>query len=143
MLKRILWVVWQIVWCLPQNLAGLCLYLAHRREAHQMFRGAVVTAWNVQGCASVGCFIFMERHSMQNRRLLVHEYGHTIQSAVLGWLYLPVIQLPSALWFGIPALRNWRRKRGYSYYRFYTERWANRWGEAFCGEPAMGLELID
>lgn len=30
--------------------------------------------------------------------LLVHEYGHTIQSMILGPLYLIVIGIPSTLW---------------------------------------------
>ncbi len=143
MLKLILWVVLQILWCLPQNLAGFCLYLAHRRSEHTVFHGAVVTAWKFRGCASVGCFIFMEERAMHDRRLLVHEFGHTLQSALLGWLYLPVIWLPSVIWFSVPALRKWRRETGYSYYNFYTESWANRWGEKWCGEPSMGRALID
>ena len=143
MLKRVLWVIWQAVWGLPQNLAGAVLFLLHLRSEHILFRGAVVTAWKFRGCCSVGCFIFMEERSMHDRPLLVHEYGHTIQSALLGWLYLPVISLPSTIWFLLPALRKWRRDKGYSYYRFYTENWANRLGEKCCHEPSMGKALID
>ncbi|MBR2085647.1 MAG: hypothetical protein IJ906_00665, partial [Oscillospiraceae bacterium] len=75
--------------------------------------------------------------------LLVHEFGHTIQSALLGWLYLPVIALPSTVWFMVPALRKWRHDKQISYYRFYTESWANHLGEKWCGEPSMGKAMID
>ena len=101
MVRQILWILWQILWCLPQNLVGLVLFLLHGRETHRCFRGAVVTAWGHRGCASLGCFIFIDRRAMQDRPLLVHEYGHTVQSAVLGWLYLPVISLPSMLWYSL------------------------------------------
>lgn len=143
MAKRILWVIWQALWGLPQNLAGGILFLLLRRSEHIRFHGAVVTAWRFRSCCSIGCFIFMDACCLHDRRLLVHEFGHTVQSAILGWLYLPVIALPSAVWFSVPALRNWRRRTGYSYYRFYTERWANHLGEVWCGEPSMGRALID
>lgn len=143
MVKRILWLVLQWTWCLPQNLVGLCILLAHRKEERMRFHGAYVTAWGNNGCTSMGSFIFMDRSNMQHMPLLVHEYGHTLQSAVLGWLYLPVIALPSVLWFLLPVCRQYRRKHRISYYRFYTESWANRWGERVCGERSMGNAMID
>jgi RHS repeat-associated protein len=53
--------------------------------------------------------------------IAMHEFGHNLQSPRLGPLWLPVIGIPSLshniIWklFG----QNW------SYYSFYTERWAN------------------
>ena len=137
-MKRILWILLQCTWCLPQNLAGLCMALICRKHAHARFQSAYVTAWRFRGCTSMGCFIFMNEKAMQ-----VHEYGHTMQSAVLGWLYLPVIALPSMLWFHLPVFRRYRRKKRMSYYRFYTEKWANHWGEKFCGERSMRDAQID
>ena len=55
-------------------------------------------------------------------RTVMHEYGHIRQSRMLGWLYLIVVGIPSALW----ALFYNGPKEGY--YRFYTERWADRLG---------------
>ena len=78
-----------------------------------------------------------------DRRLLVHEYGHTIQSLMLGPLYLVVIGLPSALWLNTPSFVRKRRQGRTSYYAFYTERWANRLGERALGEPSVGLAFID
>ena len=142
-LAALAWIIWQVTWCLPQNAAGLVIWLAHCRARQFGFRYARVTAWQHRSCASMGCFIFMDERALRDRPLLVHEYGHTIQSAVLGWLYLPVIVLPSVLWFSLPALRRYRKKHRRSYYSFYTERWANHLGERVCREPSMGMALID
>ena len=78
-----------------------------------------------------------------DRPLLVHEYGHTIQSLVLGPLYLVIIGLPSVVWMNVPALSRWRARTGTSYYAFFTERWANALGERVLGEPSVGLAKID
>gem|GEM_PF-1104528 len=133
----ILWIVLQCIWCLPQNLIGLVLYLIHRNNQKYHFRGARVTAWKHEGCTSLGAFIFMNQDCLHYERLLVHEYGHTVQSAVLGWLYLPVIVVPSVMWFSLPVLKRYRRTKQISYYRFYTESWANTWGEKVCKMPSM------
>ena len=37
-----------------------------------------------------------------SKRLLVHEYGHTIQSLIFGPLYLIVMGIPSTLWGFLP-----------------------------------------
>jgi len=55
--------------------------------------------------------------------------GHTVQSVILGPLFLPVIGLPSLLWAGLPVFRKYRERRSVSYYWLYTERWANFLGE--------------
>ena len=138
-MKKLFYSLFQIIWCFPQNLTGLILFLLFRKREHYFFRGAVVTSWNRNCCTSIGCFIFMDRHSFRNERtLLIHEYGHTVQSMLLGWLYLPVIFLPSVIWFSVPYFKKFRKQKQYSYYRFYTERWANHLGEKFCHEPSVG-----
>jgi len=135
---KICYILLQIIWCLPQNLTGLLMLFLYRKGEHQYFRGAVVTSWKRDCCTSIGCFIFMDEISfMKNRPLLVHEYGHTIQSAILGWLYLPVIFLPSVIWFSVPLLRKLRKEKKYSYYQFYTEHWANHLAEKICKEKPI------
>lgn len=129
-MRAVLWVLLQCTWCLPQNLVGLLLLVFHRGKPRR-FRGALVTLWGHKGCASMGCFIFMNREEAGNQPLLVHEYGHTMQSALLGWLYLPLAGLPSVVWYACPFLRKGKR-----YYSFYTERWANRLGERVCKSHA-------
>ena len=55
-------------------------------------------------------------------RMLLHEYGHTFDSQRLGWLYLPVVGLPSLVsqWLELAGLFHHRHDN------LYAERWANR-----------------
>lgn len=123
-------------WGLPQTIAGASVLLAAGRHRKRYpFRSAIVTEWKLSRGLSLGPFIFVPRHCP--RRLLVHEYGHTVQALILGPLYLPLIVIPSLVWAGTPALERRRRRRGMSYYAFYTERWANHLAERVCHERSM------
>ncbi len=117
-----LYALGQCTWGLVQTLAGLVVFLSCPGCRHSFHRGTVVTAWRRPDGLSLGLFIFVPEG--EDPRLLRHEYGHTLQSLLLGPLYLPVIGLPSLI------RAAWRRgrRRGRSYYDFYTERWADRWG---------------
>ena len=93
--------------------------------------------------------IFSERWQIRYsnyfaEELIKHEYGHTIQSKYLGWLYLPVIALPSLIWAGFFGW--YREDNGIDYYDFYTEKWANKLGEKvkfkWLGEYEDKEELI-
>lgn len=123
-------------WGLPQSALGAgVLLMAGRHCPHYRFRSAIVTEWRLRRGLSLGPFIFVPRNCPH--RLVVHEYGHTIQSLILGPLYLLIIVLPSLTWAGVPALERRRRRRGVSYYAFFTERWANALAERVCHEPSM------
>jgi len=88
---------------------------------------------------SLGLFIFVPPlPDGPSRRLKAHEYGHTIQSLILGPLYVPVILIPSLVWAGTPRLERRRVRRGTSYYSFYTEHWANALVFRLTGETPMG-----
>ncbi len=146
----------QCTWGILQTAAGLAVFLAHRRDRHYAYHGAVVTEWDRRSSVSLGLFVFLtkrpffrdrfrESHSAEelSARLLVHEYGHTVQSLLLGPLYLPLVGLPSALWGNLPRFHAKRKREGRSYFSFYTERWANRAGERATGEPSMEQMFID
>lgn len=68
-------------------------------------------------------------------KLKVHEYGHTIQSLLLGPFYLLVIGIPSMVWFHVPQLQKLRIQKQISYSAFYTECWAD-----WLGTKVTGLE---
>ena len=129
-LKKHAYTAAQWTWGLPQTLIGAALYAAHRKDDHFDYRGAKATAWNRDAGISLGKFIFVPRRAGGNAEkfLLEHEYGHTIQSLILGPAYLLVIGLPSFLWANLPCFDRLRAKRGISYYTFYPEIWANRLG---------------
>ena len=80
----------------------------------------------------------LEAEQSVDESLLVHEYGHTIQSLILGPMYLPTIGLPSVIWLNFPGFKHWRRRTGTSYYSFFTERSANHLAERVLNRPAMG-----
>lgn len=129
----ILYALVQCSWGAIQTLAGLILFLTARGERHFMFHGAVATVWKGRGNVSLGMFIFVNESTelvgCYSQRMLSHEYGHTIQSLILGPLYLLVIGLPSFLWCNVPAFERKRQENGIAYSSFYTEKWADYHGE--------------
>ena len=129
---------WQILWGLPQTVAGFVVFLAHIGSPHSSFHGAVVTDWPHASSVSLGMFVFVSNRAKGEHRqhLLVHEYGHTIQSLVLGPAYLLVVGLPSVIWGYLPRNQRKREANGISYYHFITERNANLLGELVCKEEA-------
>lgn len=134
---RILALIWQFMWGLPQNVAGAVLYVClFRRHRHGTFRTAFVTEWSLDSGLSLGAFIFVPRGMY--KALVVHEYGHTIQSMLLGPFYVPMIVIPSLIWAGLPACTRFRERRNYSYYRFFCERWANRLARRVTRERPIG-----
>lgn len=131
-----LYMLWQMSWGIIQTLAGAVLFLGNLGKRHYRYHGAVVTEWEYSGSVSLGMFIFLSSRPEEKsrRKVLTHEYGHTIQSLILGPLYLLVIGLPSVVWAGLPPLARLRARRNISYYRLYTERWANFLGRKVTGE---------
>lgn len=123
--------LWQWTWGLPQTLLGAVIYLICRDCSHDRYRGTVVTYWKNKGSMGVGMFLFLGSKDPQVR---VHEYGHTVQSLILGPLFLPVMGLPSILWCNFPPCRRLRKEKGVSYYSFYPEKNANYLGRIVTGE---------
>ena len=149
-MRSIAYIVFQIVWGLPQTLVGACVYLAYRRCPHYRYHGAVVTVWDLHGKGlSLGLFVFVcpadraDSAAGPDERLVVHEYGHTVQSLIFGPLYLLVMGLPSLIWANAPALKRRRSERKTSYYAFFPERFANWLGERVLKRPSMGQAVID
>jgi len=102
---------------------------AYSDDPRRNFHGAQLCVHSGKfGGLSMGKFIFASRRyrSAQMHRICLHEYGHCIQSLILGPLYLPVVAIPSALWCNLPACKSYRAKNNVDYYSFYTEKWADR-----------------
>lgn len=148
--RQVLYGFVQVIWGLPQTALGFAVFLAHARCPHFRYHGAVVTTWEARKALSLGLFVFVngsgeacEAAGSVDKPLLVHEYGHTVQSLIVGPLYLLIVGLPSLVWMNVPAFARRRRKTGTSYYAFYTERTANWLGERVLNEPSIGLAMID
>ncbi len=137
-MKKFFYYALQWTWGLPQNLLGLALWLCCKGQRQSSFHCAAVKRWQLGGSAGLGMFLFLGQSAPN--RVLVHEYGHSIQSLILGPFFLPVIGLPSLLWAGLPMARRYRQRRGKSYYRFYPERWANYLGNRTTGQLAGDQE---
>ena len=124
----------QVTWGLPQTLLGLAVRVASGWPQAMRYRGALVVTWPHRSGLSLGLFVFVPAGCKRN--IVVHEYGHCLQSLILGPLYLPVVGVPSLAWAQVPACgRRWREGR-VSYYSFWPERWANALGERVTGERA-------
>ncbi|MGN0683871.1 MAG: hypothetical protein ACI4JY_09365 [Oscillospiraceae bacterium] len=133
-MKNLLFWLCQATWGIFQTLAGAVLFLGNLavspKSQRYLFHGAVVTEWGYGGSVSLGMFVFVSKRGVRaSGELLAHEYGHCIQSLILGVLYLPVIGLPSVIWAGL--FRKYRRKTGVKYDSFYPERWATFLGNKY------------
>lgn len=155
-MKVFLYRLIQCTWGCLQTLLGLIVFLMNFSCRHYAYHGAIITEWKNPSSVSLGMFVFVTANPYfakryedtisaeeLSRRLLVHEYGHTIQSMLLGPLYLIVMGIPSTVWGFLPQLAKKRAEEKVSYFSFFTEKWANRLGEWVTGEPSMGELLID
>lgn len=125
-MNRIVW--W--IWGFPQNLVGLIMASFFEMKAQivrvEKYKDSEVFYINSKfgGAVSLGTYIFIFSDYRDTRKIIMHEYGHSIQSKILGPLYLLVIGLPSIIWAGL--FEKYRNKHKISYYSFFTEKWANK-----------------
>lgn len=151
--KRKVWgQVWQLLsrftWELPQTIVGwfftVFCALAGRVDRVDVLGGITFASGRVHsfgGGVSLGTFVDLWLwHEMrgENERfvlgdqLCMHEFGHTADSQRFGWLYLPVIGLPSLLsamgkgdhnlfWTEIRANRHAKR--------YFSKHYAIAWNE--------------
>ena len=121
-MKKFLTYLWQ----LPQNILGLVVILF--TEAKYCNKGCWVTTKSRFG-VSLGKYIIFGQ--VVEEVSLKHEQGHQKQSLYLGWLYLIIIGLPSALGnlYDRIAHRSWNyRSRIKWYYSQPWEAWADKLG---------------
>ena len=146
-IRYIPYIFLQCTWGIIQTFTGLFMFMGSLGEKHTFYRGAIATFWKRPYGISLGLFIFIppkarfynadKYHFTEDeirKRLLVHEYGHTFQSLLLGPLYFPAIGIPSVIWGMV-------KKPDQSYFSFYAEKWANHLGEMFTGNKSM--EMMD
>lgn len=115
-MKRIALYLWEF----PQNLLGLLFLLFIRgEEKHKLGGIDFYYAKNFNGGISLGKHIILCGKWEKSVR---HEYGHCIQSRMLGPLYLIVVGIPSLIHAGFCKCK------GHSYFDFFTEKWADKLG---------------
>lgn len=137
MLKKVLFIFWQCTWGLAQTLLGAIFFYFTRQHPHTTYRGCIDTRWNRRGGLSLGLFIFTPNDGIPDgEKIRVHEYGHCIQSLVLGPLYL-LIGLISVTWARLPWFIQLRKEKKIPYNACFVESWAGKWGEWVTGEEAI------
>ena len=116
--------VFLFIWQLPQNIAGFFMWLFFK------MRGDVVkidaTKWStaykskyMSGGISLGMFCFLSEYGATQKTSIAHELkGHTVDSRIMGPLYLFIV--------GIPSILNAAFDFTKCYYDWYPEKWANK-----------------
>lgn len=150
----VIYTIIQCTWGIIQTILGGILFLVNIKNKHFIYYGSIVTVIDKPSSLSLGMFVFVTSSPMKDKRiegripddqlgqrLLVHEYGHTIQSLIFGPLYLIIIGIPSALWGFLPYFQK-KRKEGISYFSFFTEKSANYLGEKVTKEKSMENAVI-
>jgi len=102
------------IWQLPQNIVALISIGIFKAKY-----GYKLNSKKNIGVSLGNYIIINNRHS---KLTINHEIGHCKQSIYLGWLYLIIIGIPSAinnLINRIPFIK-------YDYYSFYAEAWADK-----------------
>ena len=120
---NILLFILSFIWQLPQSLLGaiMLLYFKINGGVKLISYKKLCLAYEaakMNGGISLGNFAFLSPRSAKSKESIAHEQlGHTVQSKILGPLYLIVIGLPSLLNASFDFTK--------CYYDFYTEKNAN------------------
>ena len=121
------------IWQLPQHLLailyiGYLVMMCKDLGVDSRYKQAIVIPCVMRGAVTLGCYVFVGLNS-EYKKTVKHELGHTIQSKILGPLYLIVIGIPSITYCGLRRIFPSLRKK--NYYAFYTEKWANNLSEKY------------
>ena len=125
---RKIWDILLWVWQFPQHLCALVYLNRPFDKVDNPIKHYERHGWKYGGSVTLGEYIFTNANP--NPSTLKHEYGHVVQSRMLGIFYLLVIGIPS-------IVHAWLHSRvcgDKSYYHFYTERWANKLSDKYFGD---------
>lgn len=130
------WCAWffillDFIWEFPQVIAGavvkLCYLKYGYREVETYKQGTCrIYDWGMLSSVSLGWWQFTPKGATKDT--CSHEVGHSLQSVMLGWFYLPTVGICSGLWCLGVIPRN-----GRSYYDLWCEAWANKLSGAYGG----------
>ena len=135
---RVLFTIVQCTWGIGATVIGLFFFIKNIKRPHGIYRGTIETKWdNPWGGLSMGLFIFTPNAEEDYfKKVRVHEYGHCIQSLVLGPVML-ILGIISVIWGSHPYFINMRKEKGIPYTACFVESWASKWGEMVTGEEAI------
>lgn len=123
-MKKVLLYIWQ----LPQHIVALLVLLctggfAVKAIPHKtafVYKLRVSGGWGV----SLGSYILLARGA-DDAQTRDHEYGHSLQSQMLGPLYLIIVGLPSVV---MNLLSRAISSMAKTYYKRWPESWADKLG---------------
>lgn len=147
--KAVLFYIWQFTYALAQNIIGLIMLAIYKSKGakSEWYHNALITYIDKKnfGGVSLGMFIFInqKREGDNLHDTKIHEYGHTVQSLILGPVWLFVIAIPSMIWCNTPYFVKMRKEKNVSYYRAYCEGWSNVCGAWATKERFLTPELIN
>jgi len=121
------------IWQFPQNLAGFLLTRKYYMKSSRKTLDGRVTVYFkpfFRSGVSLGDYIILDKWYVGRDcvNTICHEHGHQKQSLILGWLYLPLVGLPSILgnvWDRLFHKKWTSQRREKWYYSRYPERWAD------------------
>ena len=121
------------IWQLPQHIVALIYFgylvmMCKDLGVDSRYKQAIVIPCVMRGAITLGNYVFVGLNS-EYKETVKHELGHTIQSKILGPLYLIIIGIPSITYCGLRRIFPSLRKK--NYYDFYTEKWANNLSEKY------------
>lgn len=105
-----------------QNTIGYIEYRCNHLKINHKFKNSNIVYIDYFDSHVLGKWIFINPNT-DDSSIIRHEYGHRIQSYILGPLYLLVIYLPSYLHYKWFTTQN---KSWDEYYDFITEKWADK-----------------
>lgn len=124
-MKKVVLFIWQ----LPQNIIGLIILAYHKiRKAECIKTNTNNINWYkckyiANAGISLGNFIFLDTDRYISNNDIKHEYGHSIQSKILGPFYLIIIGIPSFVGNIIDRIKP------IDYYNQPWEKWADKLGK--------------
>ena len=121
------------IWQLPQHIIALIYFgylvmMCKDLGIDSRYKQATVIPCIMRGAVTLGNYVFVGLNS-EYRKTVKHELGHTIQSKILGPLYLIVIGIPSITYCGLRRIFPSLRKK--NYYDFFSEKSANYLSEKY------------
>ena len=121
------------IWQLPQHLLaiiyfGYLVMMCKDLGIDSRYKQAIVIPCVMRGAVTLGNYVFVGLNS-EYKETVKHELGHTIQSKILGPLYLIVIGIPSITYCGLRRIFSSLRKK--NYYDFFSEKSANNLSEKY------------
>lgn len=120
----------QWTWELPQTLLGFIIMAllavfstVDKGRAHLLTGQVIVVRTFAPIFVSLGRYVIVNH--LVGHKTRHHEYGHCMQSAKLGPLYLIIVGVPS---FTMAVISRFSKRFAANYYNRFPENWADRLG---------------